>query len=208
MTPAAPELADEPEMPLVLRDTPRRVRRDLRFLRLYVYTVPRTLTYASPREDAERDVAPALTVARIETGLAAESTRYRWCAWAIVVLLVSLPLLSGILWSGIYWIPVRVYWWPFERGNYGLPFFSLYEWLCYLVLAAYFAVTFALLRDGRAQTGRLGAEYRRLLAADAASCDTFVELVDEGLAPRTEFLLRKAPVFSAYRAALDGDERS
>jgi hypothetical protein len=108
----------------------------------------------------------------------------------------------------MYWIPIRVYWWPFERGNYGLPFFSLYEWLCYLVLAAYFVVTFAMLRDGYAQTGRLGAEYRRLLAADAGTREELVGLVADGASPRTEFLLLRAPVFSGYRDILDGGVRS
>ena len=203
-TPAATDgLGTSPQR----HDTPRRVRRDVRFLRLYVYTVPRTLTYRTPKSGEELDITPAESVSRIEDGLAAEAVRYRASLWAIVAILVALPLLSAFLWSGMYWLPVRIYWWPFDRGNYGLPFLSLFEWLSYLLLAAYFVVTWAILRDGHEQTRRLGAEYRRLGAADAATRDSVVALVAAGASPRTEFLLRKAPVFSAYREALDSIER-
>ena len=207
MKAAAPGFSGAPTVERARRDTPRRIRRDLRFLRIYVYTVPRTLTYSTPKADAQSEVSPAQVTSRIEEGLAVEATRYRRCGWAIVALIAALPLLSGFLWSGMYWIPVRVYWWPFERGNYGLPFLSLFEWLCYLALAAYFVVTFALLSDGYAQTARLGAEYRRLLAADSATREQLIGVVSQGAVPRTEFLLRNAPVFSAYRDALDAEER-
>ena len=179
-----------------------RVRRDLRFMWIYVYTVPRTLTYAAPVAEATGEVTSAQSVSRIEEWLAIEATRYRRCGLAIVALLAAIPLLAAFLWSGMSWLPVTVYWWPFARGNYGLPFFSLFEWLCYLLLAIYFVVTFQVLRGGRAQTRRLADEFRRLLAGDDARRTEVVSLVRGGAAPRTEFLLRKAPVFSAYRDAL------
>ena len=185
-------------------DSARQVRRDLRFLKLYAYTVPRTLHYSKPPADAGGDaVTPAESLCRIEDGLAEEGTRYRLCAWAIVALLVALPALAAFLWSAMYWLPIRVYWWPFERGNYGLPFLSLFEWLAYLILAAYFVVTLATLREGYAQTHRLAAEYRRLISADPQWTAETVALVRGGEWPRTAFLLHRAPAFAEYRAALD-----
>lgn len=205
MSPTAPAITDESAASRSRRDTPGRIRRDLRFLRLYVYTVPRTLRYPALATDAQQAVTPVENVARIENGLAAEARRFRRCGWAIVALIVTLPLLAAFLWSGMWWVPVRVYWWPFERGNYGLPFFSLFEWLCYLVLAAYFVVTFGLLSDGYVQTRCLGAEYRRLLSADDATRGQIVRVMREGASPRAEFVVRRAPVFLAYREALDRD---
>ena len=183
-------------------DTPRRIRGDLRFLRMYVYTIPRTLGYRAPAGE-DLNVSPAESVERIEGGLAIEARRYRLCALSVGALLLSMPILIAVLWSGMWWLPVQIYWWPFERGNYGLPFLSLFEWMAYLLLAAYAAITLGILQGGLMRTRCLGAEYRRLRDADPEWRDEIVRRVSAGDAPRTAFLLRKASVFSAYREAID-----
>jgi hypothetical protein len=180
---------------------PRRVRGDLRFLRIYVLTTLRITQYRPHAESLAASETPADIADRVEDGLVGEAWRYRAMGWCILGLLLSLPLLAGFLWSGMYWLPVRIYWWPFERGNYGLPWLSLFEWLCYLVLALYFVVTGGLLSISHDQTSRLGTEYRRLLEAPVQERQPIADAVADTNHPRTEFVMRKSKVFSAYADA-------
>jgi hypothetical protein len=103
----------------------------------------------------------------------------------------------------MYWLPTRYYWWPFARGNYHLPLFSVYEWFAYLGLAAYFVVSVALLYTSHDHTRMLGTEYRRLLGADEAAREEFAAAIRDGSHPRTSYLVRRSPVFAEYHALLE-----
>ena len=183
----------------------RRVRGDLRFLRIYALTTRRVTQYRPHAEALASSESPAQIADRIECGLQGEAWRYRAMGWSILALLLMMPLLSGVLWSGMYWLPVRIYWWPFERGNYGLPWLSLFEWLCYLGLAAYAVVSGALLLTSHDHTCRLGTEYRRLLDASSDTRRAIAEAISDGEHPRAEYVVAHSPVFSAYKELLSGE---
>jgi hypothetical protein len=186
----------------------RRVRRDLRFLRIYSLTTKRVMRYRPHPESVSASEEPLAIVDRIEEGLAGEARRYRIVGWCMAGVIVGPVLLSGLLWSGTYWLPVILYWWPFDRGNYGLPFFSLFEWLAYLMIAAYSFVTWALLSASRAETRKLSTEYHRLLDLPAEQRIGIAAALDDGAHPRAQFVVRHSPVLhSAYAELMDSEER-
>jgi hypothetical protein len=180
----------------------RRLRSDLRFLRIYSLTTNRVIRYKPHPESVSASEEPGAIADRIEGGLAGEAQRYRLMGWCIFGIVVGPVLLSGILWSGMYWLPVRIYWWPFERGNYGLPFLSLFEWLAYLMLAVYFVLSWALLVTSHSETRKLATEYRRLAEA---SGQTRIELAAAiaNAHPRAEYVVRHSKAFSAYVELMD-----
>jgi hypothetical protein len=180
----------------------RRLRGDLRFLSIYVHTIRRVMRYRPHPEALAAGNDPAEFVGRIEDGLAGEASRYRQMGWSILAVLVAPLALGAFLWSGMYWLPIRIYWWPFERGNYGLPFLSLFEWLSYLAIAAYFVVTGALLATSHDQTKRLGTEYRRLLDTPAENREAIVAAIGDGAHPRTRFVVERSPVFADFAELL------
>ena len=187
---------------------PRRSGRDMLMLRGYVYTVPTVMRY---RPDAERErasAAPADVVARLEGELASELARYRQVMWSILAVLLMPGLVAIFFWSAMYWLPVRIYWWPFERGNYGLPLLSLYEWFCFLLLAAYFAYTMAVLRVSREGTRRMGVDYRRLAASSPDQQAEVAEIVRSGSFPRVAYTLSRSREFVSYRPLLAEKPRS
>lgn len=146
---------------------------------------------------------PAAVVDRIETELHGEATRYRHALWACVAVSVMPAALAMLAWSGLYWLPVRIMWFPFERGYYGLPWFSLYEWVAYLMLAAFFAYGFALIAESKASTHRLSADYRRLAEGSAEFRAEVVESVVATKADRTSLVLRRSRPFAEYIPLLD-----
>lgn len=180
----------------------RRLRADLRFLWLYVHTTRRVCEYEPHAAALAASDEPVDIADRIEDQLAQEAWRYRAMGWCILALVVALPMLAAFLWSAMYWLPVRVYWWPFERGNYGLPFLSLFEWLAYLVLAAYFVVTGALLYASHTNTRRLSTEYRRLIDASDERRAVITEALVDGEHVRAEYVVEHSKVFSAYEPLL------
>jgi hypothetical protein len=187
----------------------RRLRRDLRFLRIYSLTTKRVMRYKPHPESVSASEEPLAIADRIEDGLASEARRYRLVGWCIVGVIVGPILLSGLLWSGTYWLPVVIYWWPFDRGNYGLPFFSLFEWLAYLMIAAYFVVTWALLTASHAETRKLGTEYRRLVDLPAEQRSGIAAALDDGAHPRAQLVVRRSPaLYSAYADSMDPEETS
>jgi hypothetical protein len=184
----------------------RRLRGDMRFLRVYVLATNRILRYKPhPASLSAPDDARSV-VDRIETGLAEEAHRYRLIGWSIAVLIVGPLLLSGLLWSGMYWLPVTIYWWPFERGNYGLPYLSLFEWLAYLLVAAYFVVAWILFSASHAATRKLATEYKRLADAPASTRPALAEILSDGVHPRAAFVARHSAAFSAYIELMDKSE--
>jgi len=185
----------------------RRVRRDLRFLRIYALTTNRVMRYRPHPESVLASDDPHAVADRIEAGLAGEARRYRLMGLCVFAAIVAPPLLAGFLWSGMYWLPVRIYWWPFERGNYGLPFLSLFEWLCYLLLATYFTVAWGLLATSHAETRKLGTEYRRLAEAPAENRTGIAEAFSDGTHPRAQFLVRHSRAFEGYVELMDAEER-
>jgi hypothetical protein len=178
----------------------RRLRRDLRFLRVYSLTTMRVMRYPAHPESVSASEEPLAIADRIEEGLAGEARRYRAVRRWIIAAIVGPVLLSGVLWSGMYWVPWSIYWWPFERGNYGLPFFSLFEWLAYLMIAAYFVITWALLTASRAETRKLGTEYRRLLEVPAEQRADIAAALEDGAHPRAQFVVGHSPVLHAAYA--------
>lgn len=184
----------------------RRVRSDLRFLRVYVYTVKRAMSYRPHDEASVADPSAEAVVDRIERGLAGEAARYRAIGWTILALLVAPLLLSVLLWTAMYWLPVRVLWLPFERGMYGLPYLSLFEWFAYLILAAYFVVAWGYLFTSYDETSRLGTEFRRLQSATPEFRERVADTIRRGGFPRTEFVIHRSSVFAQY-AALLGEDR-
>jgi hypothetical protein len=166
------------------------------------------MTYRHHKEAGAAESSAASVVGRIERGLAGEAMRYRHVGWTILAVVLAPLLLSAFLWSGMYWLPVKYLWLPFERGMYGLPYFSLFEWGAYLIIAAYFVITWGYLHTSYDETGRLGTEYRRLADASPEYRNEVVEVLRDGAYPRTEFVLRKSKVFAEYAAALAEDERS
>jgi hypothetical protein len=186
----------------------RRLPGDLRFLRIYALTTNRVMRYKPHPESVSASEEPRAVADRIETGLAGEAQRYRLMGWCILGVIVAPLLLSGFLWSGMYWLPVRIYWWPFERGNYGLPYLSLFEWLAYLIVALYFVLSWALLVTSHAETRKLGTEYRRLADAPTEARASLAAALADGAHPRAAFVVRRSPAFSSYAELMDtGDGR-
>jgi len=180
----------------------RRLRGDLRFLRIYSLTTNRVIRYKPHPESVSASEEPGAIADRIEEGLAGEAQRYRLMGWCILGIIVGPMLLSGFLWSGMYWLPVKIYWWPFERGNYGLPFLSLFEWLAYLMLALYFVLSWALLVTSHAETRKLATEYRRLADAREQTRIELAAAIADGH-PRAEYVVRHSKAFSAYVGLMD-----
>ena len=185
----------------------RHIRGDLRFLRLYTLATRRVMHYKPHPECVSASEDPHAVADRIEAGLAGEARRYRLLGWSILAVIVAPVVLSGILWSGTYWLPIRIYWWPFERGNYGLPFFSLFEWLAFMLVAAYFVVAWGLLVASYAETCKLGTEYRRLADATGDTQTGIAEALGDGEHPRALYVAQHAPVFSAYGGITGIEER-
>ena len=142
-------------------------------------------------------------VDRVEDELHGEATRYRHTLWAALAVGLMPFLLAALGWSGMYVLPVRIPWYPFERGVYGLPWLSLYEWIAYLLLAAFFAFGFALIAEGRASARRLSADYFRILDADTGTRDSLAYAVVSAGRQRTELVLRNSDVFEMYPPLLD-----
>lgn len=185
------------------RDAPRSILKDLRYLWIDVRLAHATMKRRPAQATlAAASDAPAV-VDRIEQELHGEAVRYRHALWACVAVCLMPFALAAFAWSGLYWLPVRIYWVPFERGYYGLPWFSLYEWLAYLLLAAFFAYGAALVAESNESTRRLSADYHRLADADAAGRDGFAREVVSAKRQRTALVLRNSPVFAEYPPLLD-----
>ena len=185
------------------RDEPGAIRRDLRFLWADVRLAHSMMKY---RPDAAVEAAsadPHDVVDRIEGELAGEAARYRYALYACIGVCMMPIALSGLAWSALYWLPVTIFWFPFERGYYGLPWLSLYEWLAYLLLALFFAFGFALVAESHGATRRLSADYRRLAQADEDRRRDFAKAVRCAGLARTELVLRSSGVFSEYIELLD-----
>lgn len=196
-------MSDSPAGARARRDTPASVRADLAFLWIDVRLAGATMKRRPDALTAAASAdAPAL-IERVEDELHGEARRYHHALWACVAVCMMPFLLAGFAWSGLYWLPVRIYWVPFERGEYGLPWFSLYEWIAYLLLAAFFAYGYALVSESSGSTRRLSADYHRLADADPAGRDEYAREVVSAKRQRTELVLRNSPVFAEYPPLLD-----
>lgn len=180
----------------------RRLRRDLRFLRIYTLTVRRVLRYRPHPQTLAASAEPVAVIDRLEGALSREASRYRALGWCIFAVLFTPLALGAFLWSGMYWLPVRIYWWPFDRGNYGLPYLSLFEWLSYLVLLAYFVVAGAYLSASNDETRRLGTDYRRLLEAPEDVRGEIAAVIGDGAHQRIRYVVEHSPVFADLAAHL------
>jgi len=187
-------------------DSPRRVRRDLRFVRWYAYTVRHVITRYDDGVDAGQDAQrPAELLSRVEIEVAAECRRMRIMFRAIIAVLLMPMLLAGFLWSGLYWLPVRIPWFPFERGSYGLPLLSLFEWLAFLMLAAFLTGSLAVIIEGFASTRRVSTDYRLLGEASAADRAAIAAEARSGAYPRCAYLLSRAKPFADYAPLMSSD---
>jgi hypothetical protein len=185
------------------RDEPSVVRRDLKYLWADARYAGPTMKHRPDPEVEAASAAPGDVVDRIETELAGEAMRFRYALYASIAAILAPVLLSWLAWSALYWLPVTVFWFPFERGYYGLPWLSLYEWMAYLLLALFFAFGFALVAESHGAVRRLSADYRRLASADDAERRAFVAAIRDGGLARTELVLRGSGVFSEYVGLLD-----
>jgi hypothetical protein len=186
----------------------RRERGDLLLLRVYALTIPTVMRYKPDASWAQLSRDPAHLLTRLEAELAGEASRYRALFTASVAVLLMPGLLAAFLWSGLYWLPVRVLWFPFFRGEYGLPWLSLFEWLAFLFLAAFLAYGWALLRTSRSETRRMSADLAVIGSAASADREAIAAEARTGDHPRAELLLRKAAPFSAYRELLGEGKQS
>jgi len=185
------------------RDMPRITRRDLRYLWIDVRFAASAMKHKPDPEIEAASALPADVVDRIETELAGEADRYRYALYACIAVILMPGALAALAWSGLYWLPRRIMWLPFERGFYGLPWLSLYEWVAYLLLALFFVVGFALVGLSPDATRRLSADYRRLSAADETGRTALATAVRGAGLARTELVMRSSRVFAEYPAALD-----
>jgi hypothetical protein len=184
----------------------RRVRADLRLLRIYALTIPTVMRYTPDPEWARLSQQPDELLARLDAELAGEASRYRALFVACIAVLLMPGLLGAFLWSGLYWLPVRILWFPFFRGEYGLPWLSLFEWLAFFFLAVFLAYGWWLLRISHAETRRMSADLAVIGAADSRQRDEIAREALVGDYPRASLLLRKAAPLCAYRELL-GDGR-
>ncbi len=116
-----------------------------------------------------------------------------------IVAVVLMPLfLAGFLWSGLYWLPVRIQWFPFKRGIYGLPLFSLFEWLAFLMLGLFLVGSLAVILEGFASTRRVSNDYGLLSDASSEERVAIAGEARSGAYPRTAYLLSSAKPFAAY----------
>lgn len=183
--------------------SPKAVRRDLRFLRWYAHTVKHVmLRYRAAAHMLNASTEPGNVLGRVERELAAESRRMRWMLRAIVAVVLMPFLLAGFLWSGMYWLPVTIPWFPFEREMYGLPAYSLFEWFAFLSLAAFLVFSAAVIVDGYASTRRISADYQHLADLDSAGQLAIADEARSGLFPRATLVLARAKPFEAYAAIL------
>jgi hypothetical protein len=185
------------------RDAPDTVKRELAMLWIDARLAGSTMKRRPDAAVLASDAAASAVVDRVEDELHGEATRYRHALWACIAVALMPVALAIFAWSGLYWLPVRILWTPFERGSYGLPWLSLYEWIAYLCLAAFFAYGFALIAESHGSTRRLSADYHRLADTDAASRELFAREVVSAKRRRTELVLRTSRVFADYPALLD-----
>jgi phytoene dehydrogenase-like protein len=183
-------------------NTERRVRGDLRFLRIYALTIPTVMRYSPDAAWAALSPEPGELLARLESELAGEASRYRALLVACVAVLLMPGLLAAFLWSGLYWLPLNVVWQPFYRGEHGLPWLSLFEWLAFLLLAAFLVYGWALLRTSRTETRRMAADLAVVGSAPDTQREAIAREASAGNHPRAELLLRRAAPLSVYRELL------
>jgi hypothetical protein len=179
------------------------IRRDLPFLWIDARIAHATMKHRPDAAVEAASASPRDVVERVEHELAGEATRYRYAFYACIGVCLMPFLLSGLAWSALYWLPVTIFWFPFERGYYGLPWLSLYEWVAYLFLALFFVAGFALVVESHYATRRLSADYRRLADADEAGRRSFAAAVLRAGLARTELVLRSSAVFAEYVPALE-----
>jgi len=171
----------------------------MRFVRWYAYTIRHVIQrYSDAAQTAVEQRLPAELLSRVEVEVAAECRRMRIMFRAIVAVVLMPMLLAGFLWSGLYWLPVRILWFPFERGSYGLPLFSLFEWLAFLMLAVFLAGSLAVIIEGLASTRRVSTDYGLLGDASAEERVAIAREAHSGAYPRSAYLLSQAKAFSAY----------
>jgi len=185
------------------RDAPRIARRDLRYLWLDVRFAGSTMKHKPDEATEAASSLPDDVVDRIETELAGEADRYRYALYACIAVILMPGLLAAFAWSGLYWLPVRIMWFPFDRGYYGLPWLSLYEWVAYLLLALFFVAGFLLVGLSHGATRRLASDYLRLARADEEGRHEFAAAVRRAGLVRTELVMRSSRVFADYRTVLD-----
>ena len=186
----------------------RRERKDLHLIRIYAFTIPTVMRYQPDAEWAELSPEPVQLLARLETELSGEASRYRALFAAMAAVLLMPGLLAAFMWSGLYWLPVRIPWYPFFRGAYGLPWLSLFEWTAFLFLAAFLVFGWALLRTSRDETRRMCSDLRVFGSASPAEREAIAREVDLGGYPRSRLLLRKAKPMTAYRELLGEESKT
>lgn len=181
----------------------RAARRDLRFLRWYAHTVARVMSrYTADASTMLASKEPGELLGRVERELAAESCRMRAMLRAILIVSAMPLLLAAFLWSGLYWLPVRILWFPFERGAYGLPLLSLYEWFSFLFLASFAVYSTVAIVEGLASAHRVSADFHHLAVADGSVRIAIAREARSGDFSRSAFVLTHAKPFAQYASLM------
>lgn len=183
-------------------DNDRRARRDLRYLGIDFRCVPWVLKYRPDPATVSASGEPAEVLGRVERELTLEASRYRGMLWATIVVL----LMPGIVAMALWMLQPRIYSayqvLVYKQGGLGLPWFSLYTLIAYVMLVWYLAFALWQTVGSWESTTRLSADYRRLADADAGTRGALADLARTGAYPRTLGLLERSGEFGAYRDEL------
>ncbi|MFA5844540.1 MAG: hypothetical protein WC971_06895 [Coriobacteriia bacterium] len=183
-------------------DSDRRARRDIRYLGIDFRCVRWVLRYRPDPATMDASGEPADLLGRVERELKHEASRYRGTLWATIAVLLMPGVVAMALWmfQPRIWATYRVA--AYETGGLGIPGFSLYTLISYVMLVWYLAFALLKMVGSYGSTTRLSADYRRLTDADVAARGIFASVVREGGYPRTLGLLERSAEFAAYREAL------
>lgn len=187
-------------------DSDRRARRDIRYLGIDFRCVRWVLRYRPDPATMESSGEPVDLLGRVERELSDEAARYRATLWATVAVLLMPGVAAMALWmlQPRIWATYRVA--AYETGGLGIPGFSLYTLISYVMLVWYLAFALLKMVGSYGSTTRLSADYRRLADADVAARGILAGVVREGGYPRTLGLLERSKEFGAYREALRDTE--
>lgn len=183
-------------------DSDRRARRDIRYLGIDFRCVRWVLRYRPDPATMEASGEPVNLLGRVERELTDEAARYRATLWATVAVLLMPGVAAMVLWrlQPRIWAAYHVL--AYEIGGLGIPGFSLYTLISYVMLVWYLAFALRQTVGSWESNARLSADYRRLVNADGASRGILVGVARDGGFLRTLGLLERSREFGAYREAL------
>lgn len=178
----------------------RRVRRDVKLLAIDARMARYVLRYAPDPDIDAADPAPDAVLGRVEIELAHEAIRYARLLRAAIATLLMPMFLAAFTWAGFWLLPRRIWWMPYDRGQYGLPL-SLYETLGYAFLALFLTYGTMLTVASWRATRRLSADYRRIRDAQGDLRTAFTDALLSGRFPRTAYVVGGSAAFVPVQSA-------